>query len=315
MPCEGYAGHKTAKWMYKRNNTFEILVNEANGFTFYKTMKNGPKILNNFSLQISHFSDLNEGTYYCQVCTQKCNDSKQISLIAQYGTFCPSVKRQFIIQGDSFSYSCPHRLDLKLGWKFDTHVQNTATPVKRKLRDKGFLLILDVQPSDAGEYNCWREISTGLKHIVCTVALCVLTVADMKMSDSPQICTLYCDMDIEAEKESTIVYVTDKWNISIASRVNNSKSSVSCSLHRSSVKMNRPSSEMDHATTQSDITSGITVNDASITPSRRAVFISMLTAVFFILIIIVIICLWVLQRANTDKSSDRHFQQTTRCSE
>ncbi|XP_076826788.1 uncharacterized protein LOC143473606 [Brachyhypopomus gauderio] len=316
IPCEGYAGNLDVRWMYKREDKIESLVKIVTNKIYYNELikQSGTNILRNFTLQINNFSHLNEGTYYCEVCRKQYTYIKQISLITQYDTFCPSARRQFIIKGHSFSFSCLHDMGLKLNWKFKAHGQSTVTPVKRELTNASFLFMLDVQPSAAGEYTCWRETSTGQQHRVCSVFLCVLTVTDMELSDSPQICTVHCDMDIDAAKGSPVIYVTNKWNISVTGTVNNSKHSVNCNLHRNNMETNRSSFEKAHVTIQSDITAGITVDDAYSTHSQKAIFISMASAVFFILIIIVIICLWVLQqRANADKNSGIH--QAARSSE
>lgn len=67
------------------------------------------------------------------------------------------------------------------------------------------------------------------------------------MTDSPWNCTLYCDVEKDAEGPPAVV-VTENWNISITGTLKKPKSSVICSFHNSSV--DRFSLE-EEATTQS----------------------------------------------------------------
>lgn len=71
------------------------------------------------------------------------------------------------------------------------------------------------------------------------------------MTNSPQNCTLYCDVDIDADEGGPAVVETDKWNISITGKVNKPKSSLSCRLLSSGVETHTFSLEDDTATAQS----------------------------------------------------------------
>lgn len=76
----------------------------------------------------------------------------------------------------------------------------------------------------------------------------LFTVRGVKLTDSPQNCTLYCDVNMDADGGGSAVVETDKWNISITGRVNKPKSSLNCRLLSSDVETHTFSLE-DAATT------------------------------------------------------------------
>lgn len=61
------------------------------------------------------------------------------------------------------------------------------------------------------------------------ISLCSHSTA-IKLTDSPQKCSLYCDVDVATDEGSSVVVETSKWNISITGRVNKPQSSLSCRL-------------------------------------------------------------------------------------
>ncbi|KAL7887281.1 hypothetical protein AOLI_G00050020 [Acnodon oligacanthus] len=63
-------------------------------------------------------------------------------------------------------------------------------------------------------------------------------VTAVELTDSPQDCNLYCDVDVNAVGNPVTV-VADKWNISITGIIKKPKSSVICRLHSSSVETDR----------------------------------------------------------------------------
>ncbi|KAL7874445.1 hypothetical protein SRHO_G00054150 [Serrasalmus rhombeus] len=107
----------------------------------------------------------------------------------------------------------------------------------------------NVRPSHAGKYSCWRETVTGKRHTVYAVTLCVFTVTAVELTDSPQNCNLYCDVDVNA-MGNPVTVVADKWNISITGIMKKPKSSVICRLHSRGVETDRLHLA-DESTTQS----------------------------------------------------------------
>ncbi|XP_036435084.1 uncharacterized protein LOC118813708 [Colossoma macropomum] len=313
IPCDGYGDHTTARWLYRgKNKNFQIIVHESKGLILKnKTMLSRKKILKNFDLEISPFTELDEGIYACQVCTHTngCTDGEQISLLLQYETPSTSSRTHFIIEGGRLSYSCLHNLTLKVGWTFQAHGENAVTHLNSESTDKTLLIIPDVQPSHAGKYSCWRETLTGKWHTVYSVTLCVLTVTAVESTDSPQNCTLYCDVDVGAEGNPVTV-VSDKWNISITGIIKKPKSSVICRLHSSSVETDRLHLA-DEATTQSDATAYITVGS---NPSQAVTLISTCTAAPLIIVALAIILCVLRRQVNTGRNSTRGGQTMTRSS-
>lgn len=89
IPCDGYGDHRTGKWLHKKGeNKFETIFHENSGFTFQnKPLSTRKKIFRNFSLEITHFTELDKGTYVCQSCTSimRCTNGKPITLLPLFG--------------------------------------------------------------------------------------------------------------------------------------------------------------------------------------------------------------------------------------
>ncbi|XP_072534911.1 uncharacterized protein [Salminus brasiliensis] len=302
IPCEGYGNHSFATWSYTREDkSSETVVSERKGITFHGKMIR-KKLLRDFYLEISPFTEQDKGIYVCKLCTntQECTESKPISLVPQYET-SPSLETHFVTEGGRFSYSCPRNGTLKVGWTFEVRGGNTVTHLNNELTDKGLLSILDVQPLDAGKYSCWGETLTGQRETVYLLTLCVLTAEEM--TDSPQNCTLYCDADVATERDPVVVG-TDKGNVSITGQINKPKSSVMCWLHSSSVETDRASLE-DHNTTHSGAT------ELRI-PIHTVVLTSTCTAAFLVIVALVIVVWLLRQRRTAERTSSRDCQSATR---
>ncbi|XP_066538735.1 uncharacterized protein [Hoplias malabaricus] len=305
IPCNGYGDGTTAKWFYRgKAKNLEAIVSEFKGLMFKNaTMWPGKRVLADFVLEISPFTELEEGLYVCQVCRHICTDVEQIYLLPHYETSSPSSSTQVIIEGGKFSYSCLNDTTLKVGWTFYRHEENTTPHFKSISAYERLLSIQNVQLSDVGKYSCWRE-ATGQRYTVSSVNLCVLTTE--KWADSSQNCTLYCDEDIDAEKNPVLV-VTDKWNISFTGRIKKPRSSVICRWHNSSVVSNKSSLE-DEDTTH---TNAIEITGES---SQAAILLSTCAAAFLIIVALVIL-LWVLRRrVNAERNSSNVCQTMTRSS-
>ncbi|XP_034163075.1 uncharacterized protein LOC117597930 [Pangasianodon hypophthalmus] len=304
MPCDGYGDRRTAKWLHKKDdNKFKTIFHESFGYTFQnKSLSARKKTTRNFSLVISPFSELDKGTYVCQVCTTTgiCTDGKPITLLPQFDTFSTALRTLFVIEGDQFNYSCLHNFTLKAYWRFEALGENTAISINRL--NKNVLFISDVQPANAGKYSYWGETSTGQQQRMCSVTLCVLRVRTVKLTDSPQSCTLYCDEDVDTDEEGSAVLGTDKWNISITGRVNKPQSFLSCRLLRSGVETHTFSLEDTTATAQSNAISSTTDNLYSSRP-KVAALISTSAALLFIVIVALFIFLCVLRQRAVRNSS------------
>ncbi|KAL6488726.1 hypothetical protein MHYP_G00024670 [Metynnis hypsauchen] len=313
ISCDGYGDHTTATWLYRRKNkNFQTIVRESKGLVLTnKTMLSRKKILKNFHLEISAFTEVDEGIYACQVCTHTsgCTDGEQISLLLQYETSSTSSRTHFIIEGGRMNYSCLYNLTLNVGWTFQAHGENAVTNLNSESTDKTLLIIPDVRPAHAGKYSCWRETLTGKRHTVYSVTLCVVTVTAVELTDSPQNCNLYCDVDVNAVGNPVTV-VADKWNISITGIMKKPKSSVICRLHSSSVETDRLHLAEEN-TTRSDATACTT---AGSNPSQAVTLITICTAAPLIIVALGIILCVLRRQVNTGRNSTRGGQTMARSS-
>ncbi|XP_017543507.2 uncharacterized protein LOC108415057 isoform X1 [Pygocentrus nattereri] len=313
IPCDGYGDHTTGRWLYRRKNeNFQTIARESKGLVLTnKTMLSRKKILKNFHLEISAFTELDEGIYACQVCTHTsgCTDGEQISLLLRYETSSTSSRTHFIIEGGRLNYSCLCNLTLKVGWTFQAHGENAVTNLNSESTDKTLLIIPDVRPSHAGKYSCWRETVTGKRHTVYAVTLCVFTVTAVELTDSPQNCNLYCDVDVNA-MGNPVTVVADKWNISITGIMKKPKSSVICRLHSRGVETDRLHLA-DESTTQSDATAFITAGSNT---SQAVTLIITCTAAPLIIVALGIILCVLRRQVNTGRNSTRGGQTMTKSS-
>ncbi|XP_053538490.1 uncharacterized protein LOC108257214 isoform X2 [Ictalurus punctatus] len=296
IPCDGYGDHRTGKWLHKKGeNKFETIFHENSGFTFQnKPLSTRKKIFRNFSLEITHFTELDKGTYVCQLCTSimRCTNGKPITLLPLFDTFSTALRTLFIMEGDQFSYSCLYNLTLKADWRFEALGENTAISLNHELNNKNVLFIPDVQPTNAGKYSYWGETSTGQQQRLCSVTLCVLT-------------------DMDADGGASAVVETDKWNISITGRVNKPKSSLNCRLLSSDVETHTFSLEDAAATAQLHVISSITADHLYSSRPPVAALICMSTALLFIILIAPFILLRVLRQMadRNSRSANGHSEE------
>ncbi|XP_049336721.1 uncharacterized protein LOC103026807 [Astyanax mexicanus] len=309
IPCKGYGNHSVATWLYRREDTsYETIFSERNGRIYFGQRRIRKKPLRDFYLEFRPFTKEDKGIYVCKLCknTMGCTYSQAISLIPQYEKDCPTLKTHFIIEGGRFSYTCLHNQthNGKVGWTFKVEGGHTLTHVNSELTDRALLSIPYVQPSHSGIYRCWRETLTGQWETGYSLTLCVLTVSAEEMTDSPQNCTLYCDVDVDAERDP-ITVGTDKGNISVTGKIKKPKSSVICRINSRDVEANRTSVE-EHNTFQAGATEDRTL-------SHTAVPISAACAAAFFIIVALVIILWSLrQRGMTERISCRESQSHTR---
>ncbi|XP_058252120.1 uncharacterized protein LOC131357082 isoform X2 [Hemibagrus wyckioides] len=305
IPCDGYGERRTGKWLHRNDdNEFTIIIHEMSGYIFRsKHLSTGKKIIKNFALEISPFTELDKGTYVCQMCkSKKCTYSKPITLLPQFDISSTTLSTLFVKEDDRFSYSCRYNLTWKADWRFKALGENTAISVNREFTNKNALFIPDVQPTNAGKYSYWGETSTGQQQRVCSVTLCVLSVNAEKLTYSPQNCTLYCDADMDTDEGGLVVVGKDKWNISVAGRLNKPKSSLSCRLLNSDGGGHTFGLQDATSTTQSYAISSITADNRS--HFLVAALITTSTAFLFIVMIALFILLRVL-RQRADKNSSR----------
>ncbi|KAK2854767.1 hypothetical protein Q7C36_006636 [Tachysurus vachellii] len=293
IPCEGYGDRRTGKWLHRNDdNGFVIIAHETFGFIFQsKHLSTRKKATRNFSLEISPFTELDKGTYVCQVCrSERCTDGKPLTLLPQFDVSSAALSTLFVIEDDPFSYSCLYNLTLNADWRFEAFGEQNAISVNGEFTDKNVLLIPDVQPTNAGKYSYWGETSTGQQQRMCSVNLCVLS-------------------DMDANQGGMAVVGTDKWNISVSGRVNKPKSSLSCRLLSSDGETHTFSLQDATTAVQADAISSITTDKSSTYPV--AALISTSTAFLFIVLIALFILLCVLrQRAdkNSSRSANRHLE-------
>ncbi|XP_046702059.1 uncharacterized protein LOC124383798 [Silurus meridionalis] len=311
LPCDVYGDQRTLKWLHRnKDNELNTIFSIISGYTFHnKLLSVRKKITRNLSLEISPFTEMDTGTYVCQVCIlkNKCTDGKPVNLLPQF-----ALKAMFIIEGDQFSYSCRYNLNPKADWRFEALGENITISVNHKWTNEGVLFIPDVHPANAGKYSYWGETSTGQQRM-CSVSLCVLTVRAINLTDSPQNCTLYCDVDVDADEDDLADVLADKWNISITGRVNKPRSFLSCRLLRNVLETNKFSLVDVTATPHSYASPSDAI--PSSTADRRyssrppvAVLISM-SALFFIIIALVIFLFVLRQRADRgSRGAHRHSE-------
>ncbi|XP_037392921.1 uncharacterized protein LOC108415057 isoform X3 [Pygocentrus nattereri] len=226
-----------------------------------------------------------------------------------FETSSTSSRTHFIIEGGRLNYSCLCNLTLKVGWTFQAHGENAVTNLNSESTDKTLLIIPDVRPSHAGKYSCWRETVTGKRHTVYAVTLCVFTVTAVELTDSPQNCNLYCDVDVNA-MGNPVTVVADKWNISITGIMKKPKSSVICRLHSRGVETDRLHLA-DESTTQSDATAFITAGSNT---SQAVTLIITCTAAPLIIVALGIILCVLRRQVNTGRNSTRGGQTMTKSS-
>ncbi|XP_027004728.1 uncharacterized protein LOC113644252 isoform X2 [Tachysurus fulvidraco] len=303
IPCEGYGDRRTGKWLHRNDdNGFAIIAYEMSGYIFQsKHLSTRRKTTRNFSLEISPFTELDKGTYVCEVCrSERCTGGKPITLLPQFDVFSAALSTLFVIEDEPFSYSCLYNLTLNADWRFEAFGEQNAISVNGGFTDKNVLLIPDVQPNNAGKYSYWGETSTGQQQRMCSVNLCVLSVKAEKLTDSPQNCTLYCDADMDANEGGMAFVGTDKWNISFSGRVNKPKSSLSCRLLSSDMET--------HTLNIQDTTTAVLPDDiSSITTDNNSHYpvAALISTAFFFIMLMALFILLCISRQRADKNSSR----------
>ncbi|KAJ8289243.1 hypothetical protein COCON_G00019020 [Conger conger] len=191
IPCTDHhdvSGRDIFQWIYRKDplsKPVTIAWNLKSGIQYRHTeFWREKKMLRNFSLVITNFREVDQGTYWCQLCRR----NKQCSY---------ELKTLFLLEGWVAGLR-GGRAGPSVVWTFQRFGETSAPLWTPRRQPDASIHILDVRPSDAGTYTCWRQESSGHRQGLLALSLCVLTAGPVGPSPgSPLNCSLRCDSDWE----------------------------------------------------------------------------------------------------------------------
>ncbi|XP_030605446.1 uncharacterized protein LOC115794209 [Archocentrus centrarchus] len=187
IPCQHYSRNSDSfKWFYKkdeRSNQNQLFFQDKNGIQYRHSSHTKWNIGSNHSLVFSHFTEDDEGMYWCETCQGLCQQSAVITVKKEL--WKEINETLYITAGNSFEYACSGEHG-KIKWTFEATAALTKSGHRAKRDIVTFnksIHIGNVRREDAGRYTCW--IRSCDEHIVkLTINLCVVTAYGNKDSVS-----------------------------------------------------------------------------------------------------------------------------------
>ncbi|XP_062421672.1 uncharacterized protein LOC119198134 [Pungitius pungitius] len=215
IPCSLHKSDlNSIKWFYKKgdHNAPRLLYyKDEKGIEQHQSFfRSRMKVPHDGSLIINHFREVDEGLYWCEICSRKmCLENPPTVLSVKKETLKETHKTVYVITGISLTETCPGDfVDLK--WTFESLANSNRGPEPDFVTHNKSMHIGNVKKAHAGRYICWKS---GCEKLL-TVHLCVLTGPNSEASSVS--CAVTCDMELSNVKaNSTINVETGTGTISV----------------------------------------------------------------------------------------------------
>ncbi|XP_061072335.1 uncharacterized protein LOC133107357 [Conger conger] len=182
IPCTDHhdvSGRDIFQWIYRkdpRSKPVTIARNLESGMLHTSTeLWREKKMLRNFSLVITNFREVDQGTYWCQLCPRNKQCPRELRTLFLLEDSPAAVRnRLYVAEGRDFAHPCSGvagRAGPSVVWTFQRFGETSAPLWTPRRQPDASIHILDVRPSDAGTYTCWRQESSGHRQGLLALSL------------------------------------------------------------------------------------------------------------------------------------------------
>ncbi|XP_029959196.1 uncharacterized protein LOC115397138 isoform X1 [Salarias fasciatus] len=201
------------KWFFKKsdqNDQIKIFFQDKNRKRRYSLSHKRGKVKGDRSLVISNFTELDQGSYWCESCDRtECKKSTVFRVTEDIWEETNTTVH--VVEGKTFEQVCPGEI-IPSKWTFEAQNlrdKSSLGPESNALTFNKSIRIRDVKTAHAGRYTCWTRGCRRAQKLL-TVCLCVLRAHQRKDSSS---CALTCDEESWKIASDTVI------NTSISSHV------------------------------------------------------------------------------------------------
>ncbi|XP_028281795.1 uncharacterized protein LOC114448804 isoform X2 [Parambassis ranga] len=175
IPCQqSSSGSDSFKWFYKKDEHREqvqIFFRDRSGIVRHDAFLPRRVVMPNRSLVINHFTENDQGMYWCVNCRQdKCWDKQSAVIRVKKGILSEMYKLIYIAEGESFTHECPGEFT-DFNWTFKGN--NELMTSNKSIH------IVKVKQENTGKYTCWTTLCNGHIQNLLTINLCVVTGWDV----------------------------------------------------------------------------------------------------------------------------------------
>ncbi|XP_078108578.1 uncharacterized protein LOC144519375 isoform X1 [Sander vitreus] len=200
IPCQHYRSDlNSLTWNYKKDEhhqPIQIYFQDKNGVRRHQPLlRSRMKVSHNGSLVIDHFTEDDQGLYWCEKRHSDIVISVKKEILKETG------KTVYVIAGRVFTHACPGEWP-NLKWTFKA--SNMTSELDFVTSNKS-IHIANVKRADAGKYTCWKSGCNRHRQKLLTINLCVITVHHS--DDSSVCCTVMCDMEFSNIKPNNTLNV------------------------------------------------------------------------------------------------------------
>ncbi|XP_047455067.1 uncharacterized protein LOC125016561 isoform X2 [Mugil cephalus] len=199
IPCQHNRNSDSFKWIYKKDehsDKVQIFFQSKNGLHLFNSFYKRGKVMSNRSLLISHFTEDDQGLYWCESCSQDVCGSEQSAVIrVKKGILTEISMTVYVTAGSHFEHTCPGE---HVKWTFEAS-NHTTLGISGQRRETDYLTfnktihIGNVTEADAGKYICWARLCDKYSEKLLTINLCVITVRHS--AESPVSCAVLCGVE------------------------------------------------------------------------------------------------------------------------
>ncbi|XP_037639922.1 uncharacterized protein LOC119496590 [Sebastes umbrosus] len=209
IPCQQYGSDSNSfYWFYKkdeRSKQIQLYFKDKNGIEHHHQLRSRMKVPRNGSLVIDHFTENDQGLYWCEYCfPNHCGNKPTTVISVKKESLNETRKIFYVIAGSSFTHAFPGELT-NLKWTFEASNNSKQGPESDFRTSNKSVHIANVKRADAGKYTCWKHGCDGHRQKLFTINLCVITVHDSE--DSPVSCVVMCDEEFSNIKPNSTLNV------------------------------------------------------------------------------------------------------------